>query len=325
MNLFFLSACAGLTLKLFVLAHVIKGAKISKPLLLLIIAFTIHNTIDVFGYLDYVRSNLELTSYVFHTYYVATTYMVTYIMIHALKISNSNQKYITVTSILLATILSALIIFSNLILGSEQHINESIRAIKGPLYWFSTSYFSLSLLITFLILINAQRSSKSSIKARHCKYNLMALIPILFAGLIVVTLKTLDIKLTSTGLLSLATTISLIIIIRTESKHELSNISRFFPLSLERQTANSFLNLLDKYVENGHKENVYKDLQHGIEKEIVSYSLKKCNNNISKTAKMMGIRNRSTLYAMIKRLGIEHESTQTNTNQTTTEEHKPRR
>jgi len=117
--------------------------------------------------------------------------------------------------------------------------------------------------------------------------------------------------LTAAGILPIATTIFLVIVLKTESKHELSDIRRLLPLSLERQTANSFLNLLDLYVKNGNKENVYKDLQRGIETEIVSYSLKKCNNNIADTAKMMGIRNRSTLYAMIKRLDIDLENTDT--------------
>ena len=50
---------------------------------------------------------------------------------------------------------------------------------------------------------------------------------------------------------------------------------------------------------------VYKELQAGIEKEIINYSLEKCNNNVSATSKMMGLKNRSTLCSMMNRLGID--------------------
>jgi len=96
----------------------------------------------------------------------------------------------------------------------------------------------------------------------------------------------------------------LIIVLKTESKHKLSDIKRFLPMSLENQTANIFLEQLDFYVQNSKQENIYKSLHQNIEKEIISYSLMKCNHNVANTAKMMGIRNRSSLYAMIDRLNI---------------------
>ena len=65
------------------------------------------------------------------------------------------------------------------------------------------------------------------------------------------------------------------------------------------------MDLLDTYIQNSslsNQSNVYKDLQAGIEKEIILYSLKTCEGNITNTAKMMGLKNRSTLYSMMNRL-----------------------
>ena len=76
-------------------------------------------------------------------------------------------------------------------------------------------------------------------------------------------------------------------------------------MSLERKTADNFLNMLDEYVQNSNQENVYKNLQASIEREIICYSLKKSNNNITHTANMMGLKNRSTLYSMLNRHGID--------------------
>jgi len=63
--------------------------------------------------------------------------------------------------------------------------------------------------------------------------------------------------------------------------------------------------MLDEYVQNSNKENVYKTLQASIEREIICYSLEKSNNNITHTANMMGLKNRSTLYSMLNRHGID--------------------
>ena len=63
------------------------------------------------------------------------------------------------------------------------------------------------------------------------------------------------------SLLPIATTLFLFIVLKTESKHQLSDIKRLLPMSLERKTADNFLSMLDTYVKNNNVENVYKDLQ----------------------------------------------------------------
>jgi DNA-binding NtrC family response regulator len=79
------------------------------------------------------------------------------------------------------------------------------------------------------------------------------------------------------------------------------------PLSPERLTSNNFMDLLDSYIQSGERGNAYKELQAGIEKEIIMYSIKKCDGNISKTTRMMGLKNRSTLYSMMTRLDMNLE------------------
>jgi len=77
------------------------------------------------------------------------------------------------------------------------------------------------------------------------------------------------------------------------------------PLSLEKQTTNNFMELLDYYITHKNEDDVFKTIQVGVEREIIFYSLKKCDYNVSKTTKMMGLKNRSTLYSMMNRLDID--------------------
>ena len=102
----------------------------------------------------------------------------------------------------------------------------------------------------------------------------------------------------------MATTLFLAIVLVTESKHKLSDIRRFLPMSPERKTTNRLMDLLDDYVHNENRPNAYRELQEKIEREIVSYSLKRCDNNVSIATKMMGLKNRSSLYSLIQRLDI---------------------
>ena len=126
----------------------------------------------------------------------------------------------------------------------------------------------------------------------------------ILVGALAMVFKIAEIEVNATGLVPIATAVFLGIILKTESKHKLSDLRRVMPLSAERQTTHNLMDLLDSYIQNGNQSNVYKELQAGIEKEIIMYSLNKCDNNITKTAKLMGLKNRSTLYSMMNRHGV---------------------
>jgi len=305
MSIIFIPALISLLLKLFVLAHVIKGGRISNLFLSLIVVFAAHNAIETLGYLLYYKSNSDIAFIIFRFYYITTIYLLLCILLHGLSISKLENQFTTLSLIGAATTLSALVLFTNTVVAGEYTIGYSMTAVKGDYYWLFSAFLISSLVSTIAALTYGYRTFSTQLEKTRCKYSLLALMPIFIISSVAITLKIVDAKVNAAGLIPIATTLFLIIILQTESKHKLSNIRRLLPLSLERQTANNFLLLLDNYVKNSGKDNAYKELQHGIEREVVSYSLKKCNNNITHTANMMGIRNRSTLYTMINRLDID--------------------
>jgi len=266
MTLLLFPALISLLLKLTVLGYVLRGGKVSTVFLSLITVFAAHNAIEVISYLQFFKSNANALDIAFRLYYVATVYMFMFILLHSTIINRPRSKLVT---------------------------------------WSLFSIYSLSCLFSsLLILIYGYRSSTMQLDALRYKYSLLALSPVILVFSTVIIFKITNIQANAAGVLPIATTLFLIIVLKTEAKHKLSDVKRFLPMSLENKTANNFLELLDFYVQNNKQDNVYKDLHKNIEKEIISYSLKKCNNNVADTAEMMGI-NRSSLYAMIDRLKID--------------------
>ena len=301
-------ALVGLLFKLFVLAHVVRGGKASTLFLSLIIVFAIHNAIEIVGYFNFTNINHANDATIglfFRLYYVATVFVILYVFLHGLSVTKLENPVLTGILIALSTGVSALVLFTELVVAGQYLIGYSMTAIKGPAYWLFTAYLLIFLISNFGVILYGYKTNKSDIDAIRVKYSFYSLTPIMLVFIAAVLFKITGLEINATGLVPIATAIFLGIVLKTEDKHKLSDLRRFMPRSQERKTTTEFMHLLDQYIKNTNKENVYKDLQIGIEKEIIKYSLAKCDGNITNTAKMMGLKNRSTLYSMINRLELD--------------------
>jgi DNA-binding protein Fis len=288
-----------------VLAYALKGGRVSTLFLSLIVVFGAHNAIEVLGYLN-VQSEVAVNIF-FRLYYVATAYVVLYILLHGLSVSKLENTVSTRVLVVLCTCLSGLMLFTDSVVAGQYSIGYTMTAVKGSLYWLFSAYLLIVLLSNFAVLCYGRQSAKSQLDSVRCSHSLIALAPIMLVFLIALIFKIADIGINATGFVPIATALFLGIILKTESKHKLSDLRRLMPLSAERETSNNFMDLLDNYIQSGDRSNVYKELHAGIEKEIIMYSIKKCDGNISKTTKMMGLKNRSTLYSMMTRLDMNWE------------------
>jgi len=302
MSIYFAPALIALLFKLFVLAYVLRGSKVSIVFLSLIIVFAFHNAIEILGYFNVQNDNA--VNIFFRLYYIATTYVVLYILLHGLSVSKLENTIVTGLLIALATTISGLIVFTDLVIAGQYSIGYTVTAIKGSLYWLFATYLLIVLLSNFAVISQGYRIAKSRIDAVRCVHSMIALAPVMLIFLLTIIFKIVDIKINATGLIPIATTLFLVIVLKTESKHKLSDLRRVMPLSAERQTSDNFMDLLDNYIQSKNRCNVYKELQAGIEKEIIMYSIKKCGGNISEATRMMGLKNRSTLYSMMTRLDM---------------------
>jgi len=303
MSIFFLPALISLLFKLFILGHVVlNAARVSIVFLSLIVIFAIHNSIELLGYFQFMTGEAE--NIFFRLYYVASVYMTLYILLHGLSVSKMEKSLVSSALIFGTTLLAGLILFTDLIVGGQYSIGYSMSAIKGPLYWIFAANLLIISSCSFIVLFLGYRRAKSHLDSVRCVHSLFALTPVILVILLGVILKIAGVNFNATGMVPIATTIFLIIVLRTESKHKLSDLRRLMPLSPERQISNNIMDLIDVYLKNEDEEFTYKDLQDGLEKEIIHYSLNKCKNNVSQTSYMMGLKNRSTLYSMMNRLDI---------------------
>ncbi|MCH2191527.1 MAG: hypothetical protein MK188_11435 [Gammaproteobacteria bacterium] len=309
MNIYFLPSLLSLAFNLFVLAYVIRGGSVSRVFTTIVVVFAIHNGIEFFGYL--LDANPATVETMFRLYYVATVFVMLYMLLYALSVSKLESLITTSISIGIATVLSCLILFFDSVVAGVYSIGYSVSATKGEYYNLFSLYIFSTLLLGFITTYIGHLRAKSELDSMRCLHSLLALTPITLVFATAMIFKILNIGINATGLVPIATALFLAIMLKTESRHKLSNLRRLLPLSLERQTTARMMDLLDEYIKNAHKEDVYKDLQSGIEKEIINYSLKKCENNVTSTAKLMGLKNRSTLYSMINRLDIDLEELKT--------------
>lgn len=304
MNFILMPAIISLILKIYIFWIVIKGGRASTVFLSLIAIFALHNTIETLTIGNMLFYENRYAEQLLRPYYIITAYSIMYIALYALTLSEIINRSITISIAAISTIISALILYSDHIVAGHYSIGYSVSAEKGEFYWLFAALVIIGMLFSCITLLYGYRNASTQIKATRCLYSLYAITPFLLTGLIIMFFKIFNIPISAVMVLPVATTLFLIITIKTESKHKLSEIKHLLPLSLERKTANNFLNMLDEYVQNSNEDNVYKNLQANIEREIICYSLNKCNNNISQTASMMGLKNRSTLYSMINRHGI---------------------
>jgi len=272
-SMYLLPALVSLLLKLFVLSIVIRGGKVSVLFLSLICVFALHNGIELVGYVQHL--NNETIDIYFRLYYVATIYLLMYILLHGLTSSRFENVFITTAVVTVATSLSLFVLFSDIIIAGQYSIGYSATAILGPYYSAFKLYVLASLLLSSAALIYRYKSSASQLESTRSLYSLFALSPVILACFLAMLFRILEMDINGAGMLPIATTLFLIIVLKGESKHRLSDIRRFLPLSPERAISANVMELVDAYVNQDKKADAYKTLQAGIEKEIICYTLDK--------------------------------------------------
>ena len=304
MNIYVVPALLALIFKLFILVYAQMDNRISKSLLVLISILACHNALELIGYTRFLDDQSVAT--LFRGYYVATVLMVVTLPVHAHIVSGTSSKTLLPLLGGAALLISLVIMFSDLIVAGHTSIGYSVTALIGPYFYVFTLFVLFSLTACLLTLIAGVKNAKTAMAANRCLYSLLAFSPLLLVSLFVLVLKLFEAGVNGAGIIPVATTIFLYILLKSESNHRLTDIRRFLPLSQEKRSANEFLRLMDQYTQSDSKANAFSELREGIERQAVLYTLAKCDDNITKAAEMMGVQNRSTLYSMMRRLDIDH-------------------
>ena len=309
MNIYVVPALLALIFKLFILIYARRNTRSSASLLVLISVLACHNAIELIGCIRFLDG--QGIAALSRGYYVATVLMLATLPIHAQLVSGTSSKFVVPLIAALALSVSSLIMFSDLIVAGYTSIGYTVTAVVGPYFFVFSLFVLFCLSLCVLTLIAGVKSAKTAIAENRCLYSLLAFSPLILVSLLALLLKVSGASINGAGIIPVATSIFLYILLKSEAKHQLTDIRRFLPLSQEKRSANEFLRLMDQYAQSDSKANAFSELREGIERQAVLYSLAKCDDNITKAAEMMGVQNRSTLYSMMRRLEIDHTNRQT--------------
>jgi hypothetical protein len=302
----YLPALIGLISKIAVLFYARAGRKWETTFVSLVLIFTCVNAIELLGYLRFL-DGLNVSSFL-RLYYVAAIFAFMSLSLHNTSVSKIKNHLASTLLILIAVVLASTVLWTDVIIAGSHSIGYAITATKGNYYFLFSFYVVATLIGNVVLLLHSRKKATTSLDAIRCLYSLVAFTPLFVLTLIVVGLKTFDIAINAAVLVPIMTTLFLFIMLKGESEHQLTDIRRLLPLSLERKMASKMATLIDSYTQKDNQQDAFNNLRHDIEKEIILYSLKVNANNISGTAKMMGLQSRSTLYSMMKRLKIDHSS-----------------
>lgn len=303
MSYYMAPALLGLALKLLILVYALKSRRSDALLISLILVFALHNSIELFGYALLIDG--QTVSMLFRSYYVVTIFGLLFICNHAFNTSKLSLPGANYTLTACALVIGAGIVLSDSIVAGHYSIGYAISAIKGEYYAAFALFCMAALLVAIGSLLLGLRKAINELEANRCIYSLVALAPFALISPIILTFKIFGVDINAAGLTPLATTFFVYVMLKGESDHKLTDIRRFLPFSVERRSAARFLELTDAYAQKVNKTNAFAELRDGIERQAIVYTIEKCDGNISETARMMGLQNRSTLYSMMKRLKID--------------------
>jgi len=110
------------------------------------------------------------------------------------------------------------------------------------------------------------------------------------------------IQVNAIALLPIGTTLLVLITLKAENNHSLTDIRMYLPFSKERKISQDLIQIMSDY---SISEKEYKKTINEIERVLLKYSYEKSKYCKSTTAKKMNV-SRSTLYGMLDRLNIDY-------------------
>lgn len=306
MSVYMLPALIGLALKLLILSYAVKGRNGSSPIVLLVIIFACHNMVELIGYALLIDG--KTVEMLFRSYYVLTIVGLVCILKHSIDVGSVKRPYVIKTMAFMGFCVASAILFSNTVVAGHYSIGYAISAIKGNYYLAFVVFNVVALAVAIFCLVRGFRSALTMLESNRCAYTLMALTPVILITPVVLLLKTTGADVNAAGVIPIATTLFVFILLKGESEHLLTDVRRFLPGSPERRTAARFIELADTYTRKIGDGNSYSDLRDGVERQIILYTIEKCGGNLSETTRVMGLPHRSTLYSMMRRLKINPEA-----------------
>jgi len=306
MSLFVIPALFALLIKVGVLSISVKGAFKSPIFFTMVLFFACHNIAEVLSIIESFGG--EGLNQILGWYYLMTVGSLAAMLLYAADISGLSGRFgknianiFSGTVIVIAVSLGSIIIFTDLIVAGTKSIGYIMTAERGQFYWLFTLNSLISFTAIVYLLIDGYRNARSHREEISCAYTLIALAPIVLASIGLIVFMRLGIEINAMAVLPISTALFLLITLKTERQHQLTDIRRHIPFSLERKTSAKIMEVFSRYASD---EINYRDGMAEIEKMLVLHKHDKNDGNVTNTASSMEIP-RSSLYSIFRRLDIE--------------------
>lgn len=307
MNMYILPALVALAIKLVVLFYAYAGHKHSKIFVAMVSIFAVHNICEVLVILE--AGGLVSSPIILLSYYVTSIWALLVMLVYASEISRVRVPKFKIGAACVASVLSLLILFSQGIVSGERSLGYTLTAVRGPIYWVFQAFSLVVFMSVVILLIKGTRHSnqKGSRKPEdhlveiQSSYTLMALSPLVIVCLAVMVLMNFGLQMNAALFVPIASGLFLLITLKSEAQHKLTDLRRFLPWSSERKTSREIMDIFSSY---SCDDVSYREAVGEIEKLLVLHKYEKSGGNASQTAQQMGMP-RSSLYSIFNRLSIK--------------------
>ncbi len=302
MNVYILPALIAFSIKLLILIFSQRTFGTSRPLMILVSIFAIHNLCEILVFWEFFDG--QRAEYLLRTYYVISLVSLTWISYYIAFISKQEQRFHRLIIYPTILMVSLVILFTDHIVAGSRPLGYVSTAIQGQFYAVFQLISMCFLVYMIRLLVSGYMSAKEHVVQIKCAYAGLALVPHFASMVLVIVLMNMGLPVNGAMIFPLATTLFLIILLVSEKKHGLSDIRRFIPFSDERKTSNEIMDIFSRYAQD---EANYRESINDIEKLLVTHKYNKNDKNASTTAEQMGMP-RSSLYSLFNRLDINKDS-----------------
>ena len=299
-SLVIIAAAIALALKAWVLLKAFSNTSKSSLFFSLTAIFCIVNILSLIIVANVADPNL--IEWVLRPHYVCTTWAATVMCAYAVHAAQKKEISRIVIALLFgsAITLTSLILATDLVIKGAMSIGYSITAIKGEFFFVFFVYSSLCFLFIVKTLLAGSYAAESAVAKNRCVWTLVALAPLMIVATVVVIAMYLGFKINGSGLIPFATSVFLLITLKTEYSHGLTDIRRFLPFSPEYTATRQLLAIFSKYTMD---EISFKELKSDIGRVAVQYKYSK-QGTVSATARSMKM-NRTTLTGLLKKYHLK--------------------
>ena len=236
-------------------------------------------------------------------YYVMSVWWLGFALMYVFELINSKNifNYIVIT---LATVTSALFLFTNLVISGYESNGYVPTAKKESFYWIFQVFALGTISSSIIILCKKAFFSNTEVdiqKQLQSFYLLIGFLSPFIAVLAVIFLMQIGVNINAVAVIPIATTLFVIFMIKSEQDHRLIDLRRFIPWSRENR-ASKKANLI--FSKLALKEITLKEAENEFQKLAIQYQKDLTNNNISAAARNLGV-SRSSLYAKIDKLSMK--------------------